>query len=141
MVLAPVKKANSCSKENALSLSTEVNKAAATASLRHRYTSKGGLLVEVAEVATVDRLLNLTFVRGFPIKATIPRTYLQNGEMIKGVPLWLAGVKLRSFLQEGVIASRRLYGPRGKHHKAAQPTARVVLPILPNSECPSKMNF
>ncbi|KAG0415308.1 hypothetical protein HPB47_007538, partial [Ixodes persulcatus] len=63
-LLAPVNEEQRLQKQNPLSLSTEVNQAAAAAILRHRFTNKGGLLVEVAEAATVDRLLKLRSLGG-----------------------------------------------------------------------------
>ncbi|KAG0427253.1 hypothetical protein HPB47_025671, partial [Ixodes persulcatus] len=63
VLLAPVNEER-LQKQNPLSLSTEVNQAAAAVILRHRFTNKGGLLVEVAEAATVDRLLKLRSLGG-----------------------------------------------------------------------------
>ncbi|KAG0436732.1 hypothetical protein HPB47_017780, partial [Ixodes persulcatus] len=91
-----------------------VNEAAAAAILRHRFTNKGGLMVEVAETTTVDRLLKLRLLGWVPVKATVPRTYLQNGGLVKAVPLWDTDANITSYLQQdGGFAACRLYRRQG----------------------------
>ena len=110
--------------------------------LRHQFTATGGLLVEVAEVSSVNRLMQVNTLGGIPVQVTIPNTYLQNFGMIKGVPLWYTDAQLVEFLQpEGVIAARRHYRRRGKPGQAAKPTDRVVLTFRSNTERPSKVNL
>ncbi|KAG0439735.1 hypothetical protein HPB47_016548, partial [Ixodes persulcatus] len=84
VLLTPVNEEHRLQRQSPLTLSTEVNEAAAAAILRHRFTNRGGLMVEVAETTTVDRLLKLRLLGGVPVKATVPRTYLQNGGLVKG---------------------------------------------------------
>ncbi|KAG0435318.1 hypothetical protein HPB47_018565 [Ixodes persulcatus] len=123
VLLTPVNEEQRLQRQNPLTSSTEVNEAAAAAILRHRFTNRGGLMVEVAETTTEDRLLKLRLLGGVPVKATVPRTYLQNGGLVKGVPLWHTDADMTSFLQQdGVIAARRLYRRQGKSGEAAQPT-------------------
>ncbi|KAG0436237.1 hypothetical protein HPB47_018062, partial [Ixodes persulcatus] len=59
VLFTPVNDEHHLQRQNPLNLSAEVNEAAAATILRHRFTSRGGLLVEVAETTTVDRLLKL----------------------------------------------------------------------------------
>ncbi|KAG0412239.1 hypothetical protein HPB47_010599 [Ixodes persulcatus] len=142
VLLTPVNEEQRLQRQNPLTLSTEVNEAAAAAILRHRFTNRGGLMVEVAETTTVDRLLKLRLLGGVPVKATVPRTYLQNGGLVKGVPLWHTDAEITSFLQQdGVIAARRLYRRQGKSGEAAQPTDRVLLTFRPNTDRPSRVNL
>lgn len=126
---------------NPLHLSADVTKAAGGKILRHHFTQKGGLLVDVAEETTVKRLLQITELCGVPVKASIPRTYTQNHGIIKGIPRWYTVAQLVDYLQpQGVIAVRRLYQRNGNATEAT-PTDRVVLSFRPNSERPSEVSL
>ncbi|KAM7281180.1 hypothetical protein ISCGN_005680 [Ixodes scapularis] len=142
VLFVPANEGHRLQHQNPLSLSAEVNAEAAAAIIRHRFTARGGLLVEVAETATVDRLLKVRCLGGVPVQATVPRTYLQNCGIIRGVPLWHTDAELATFLQQdGVIAARRLYRRRGKPGEAAQPTDKAVLTFRPNTERPCRISL
>ena len=142
VLLTPADETQRLQQQNPLRLSTEVNMAAGGPILRHQFTARGGLLVEVAEVSSVNRLMQVNTLGGIPVQVTIPNTYLQNFGMIKGVPLWYTDAQLVECLQpEGVIAARRPYRRRGKPCQAAKPTDRVVLTFRSNTERPSKVNL
>ncbi|KAG0420304.1 hypothetical protein HPB47_003570 [Ixodes persulcatus] len=125
--------------QNPLILSTQVNTAAGGPIIRHRFTARGGLLVEVAGATSVNKLLQVRCLGDIPIQVTIPSAYLQNYGLIKAVPTWYTNAELREYLEpEGVIAARRLYRRRGKPGDAASPSDRVVLTFRPNTERPTK---
>ncbi|KAG0410772.1 hypothetical protein HPB47_012100 [Ixodes persulcatus] len=142
VLFVPANEGHRLQNQNPLSLSAEVNAEAAAAIIRHRFTARGGLLVEVAETATVDRLLKVRCLGGVPVQATVPRTYLQNCGIIRGVPLWHTDGELATFMQQdGVIAARRLYRRRGKPGEAAQPTDKAVLTFRPSTERPCRISL
>lgn len=121
--------------------STDVNMAAGGPIIRHQFTARGSL-VEVAEVSSVNKLMQVQTLGGIPVQVTIPTTYLQNFELIKGVPLWYTDAQLAEFLQpEGVVAARRPYRRRQKPGDAVTPSDRVVLTFRPNTERPLKVNL
>lgn len=126
---------------NPLHLSVDVTKAAGGKILHHRFTQKGGLLVDVAEEAAVKRLLKVTELCGVAIKASLPRAYTQNKGLIKGIPRWYTVEQLAEYLQpQGVVAVRRLYRRNGITTETT-PTDRVVLSFRPNSERPSEVSL
>lgn len=69
-----------------LKLNEEVKATAGVLFVRHRFSARGRLLVDVAEPATVSRELKARFLEEFPILATIPKAYMQDNGLIKGVP-------------------------------------------------------
>lgn len=142
VLLTPSNETQRLQQLNPLMLSTDVNTAAGGPIIRHQFTARGGLLVEVAEVSSVNKLMQVQTLGGIPVQVTIPTTYLQNFGLIKGVPLWYTDAQLAEFLQpEGVVAARRHYRRRGKPGDAATPSDRVVLTFRPNTERPSKVNL
>lgn len=142
VLLTPTNEAHRLQQQNPLKLSAEVNTAAGCPILRHHFTARGGLLVEVAEVNSVNKLLRVRNLGDMPVQATIPNTYLQNFGLIKGVPAWYTDAELANFLQPtGVVAARRLYRRRGKPGDAATASDRVVLTFRPNTERPLKVNL
>lgn len=141
VLLTPADKAHRLQQQNPLILSTQVNTAAGGPIIRHRFTARG-VLVEVADATSVNKLLQVRCLGDIPIQATIPSAYLQNYGLIKAVPTWYTDAELRDYLQpEGVIAARRLYRRRGKPGDAASPSDRVVLTFRPNTERPTKVNL
>ncbi|KAM7309944.1 hypothetical protein ISCGN_006916 [Ixodes scapularis] len=142
VLLTPADKAHRLQQQNPLILSTQVNTAAGGPIIRHRFTARGGLLVEVADATSVNKLLQVRCLGDIPIQVNIPSAYLQNYGLIKAVPTWYTDAELRDYLQpEGVIAARRLYRRRGKPGDAASPSDRVVLTFRPNTERPTKVNL
>ncbi|KAM7312104.1 uncharacterized protein ISCGN_009009 [Ixodes scapularis] len=142
VLLTPSNETQRLQQLNPLMLSTDVNTAAGGPIIRHQFTARGGLLVEVAEVSSVNKLMQVQTLGGIPVQVTIPTTYLQNFGLIKGVPLWYTDAQLAEFLQsEGVVAARRHYRRRGKPGDAATPSDRVVLTFRSNTERPSKVNL
>ncbi|KAG0435173.1 hypothetical protein HPB47_018646, partial [Ixodes persulcatus] len=88
------------------------------------------------------RLLKVHSFYGIQVQATIPKAYLQNVGLIKGVPKWYTDNDLNEFLgPTGGIAARRLYQRRENATDIAQPTNRVVLTFRPNTERPDKINL
>ncbi|KAG0423122.1 hypothetical protein HPB47_001088 [Ixodes persulcatus] len=119
--------------------SRELKAAAGATFVRHRFTAKGGLLFDVTEPATVNRLLKIHTIGEIAVLATIPKAYMQNNGHIEGVPDWYSNSQLTEFLGPiGVIAARRLYQRYGKPGEAAKPTDRVVITFRPNTERPTK---
>ncbi|KAG0425458.1 hypothetical protein HPB47_027371 [Ixodes persulcatus] len=142
VLLTPTSETQRVQQQNPLRLSAEVNTVACGTIIRHRFTARGGLLLEVAEVASVNKLLQVRTLGNIPIQVAIPSAHLQNFGMIRGVPLWHTGTELAEFLQpEGVIAARRRYRRRGKPGGAAKASLRVILTFRSNTERPSKVNL
>ncbi|KAG0425576.1 hypothetical protein HPB47_027269 [Ixodes persulcatus] len=142
VLLTPVQEDKRLQQQNPLILSAEVETLAGAPIVRHRFTARGGLLLDVSEVPTVHRLLKVHSLCGIPVQATIPKAYLQNFGLIKGVPKWYTDNDLNEFLgPTGVIAARRLYQRRENATDVAQPTDRVVLTFRPNTERPDKINL
>ncbi|XP_029831964.2 uncharacterized protein LOC115316666 [Ixodes scapularis] len=142
VLLTPVQEDKRLQQQNPLKLSAEVETLAGAPIVRHRFTARGGLLLDVSEVPTVHRLLKVHSLCGIPVQATIPKAYLQNFGLIKGVPKWYTDNDLNEFLgPAGVIAARRLYQRRENATDVAQPTDRVVLTFRPNTERPDKINL
>ncbi|KAG0422671.1 hypothetical protein HPB47_001530 [Ixodes persulcatus] len=142
VLLTPTSETQRLQQQNPLRLSAEVNTAGGGPIIRHCFTARGGLLLKVAEVASVNKLLQIRTLGNIPIQVTIPSAYLQNFGMIKGVPLWHTDTELAEFLQpEGVIAAHHLYRRRGKPGDAAKASDRVILTFRPHTERPSKVNL
>lgn len=129
---------------NPITLSKAVADVAGAAPVRHRFTARGGLLVDVATEEQVNLLLCCENLCGTPITAKIPGTYQRTTGLIKGVPKWYSNSELQDFLgDQGVNYARRLV----QHHKGPgdeikiHQTDRVVLTFAPNSERPRKVNL
>lgn len=102
----------------------------------------GEVLVDVAEPATVNRLLKVRCLGEILVQATIPKAYMQNNGLIKGVPDWYSNSDMTEFLEPvGVIAARRLYQRNGKPDETVRPTDKVVITFRPNTERPAKVNL
>ncbi|KAG0437813.1 hypothetical protein HPB47_017279 [Ixodes persulcatus] len=139
VLLTPTQECSRLQHLNPLKLSDELKAAAGATFVRHRFTAKGGLLVDVTEPATVNGLLKIHSIGEIAVLATIPKAYMQNNGLIEGVPDWYTNSQLTKFLGPiGVIAARRLYQRYGKPGEAAKPTDRVVITFRPNTERPTK---
>ncbi|KAG0442509.1 hypothetical protein HPB47_015678 [Ixodes persulcatus] len=106
---------------------------------------EGFILVEHRHKKTtgipVLRLLKVRCLGEIPVLATIPKAYMQNNGLIKGVPEWYLNSELTEFLEQvGVIAARRLYQRNGKPDETVRPT-EVVITFHPNTERPAKVNL
>ncbi|KAM7310819.1 protein RCC2 homolog isoform X2 [Ixodes scapularis] len=99
VLLTPADKAHRLQQQNPLILSTQVNTAAGGPIIRHRFTARGGLLVEVADATSVNKLLQVRCLGDIPIQVTIPIAYLQNYGLIKAVPTWYTDAELRDYLE------------------------------------------
>lgn len=142
VLFTPTKEEDRLQQLNPLKLSDEIKATAGAPFVRHRFTAKGGLLVDVAEPATVNRLLTVRALGGVSVVATIPRAYMQNSGLIKGVPDWYSNAEMTDFLGPvGVIAARRLYQRQGQPGEAAKSTDRVVITFRHNTERPAKVNL
>lgn len=142
VLLTPTQESSRLQHLNPLKLSEELKAAAGATFVRHRFTAKGGLLVDVTEPATVNRLLKIHSIGEIAVLATIPKAYMQNNGLIEGVPDWYSNSQLTEFLGPiGVIAARRLYQRYGKPGEAAKPTDRVVITFRPNTERPTKVSL
>ncbi|KAG0437854.1 hypothetical protein HPB47_017265 [Ixodes persulcatus] len=95
----------------------------------------------IADAATVNKLLKVRSLYGVAVQATIPKTYMRNNGLVTGVPDWYSDSELTEFLEPaGVIAARRLYQRRAKVGEAAKPTDRVVLTFRPNTKRPVRVS-
>lgn len=142
VLLTPISETQRLQQQTPSRLSAEVNTVAGGPIIRHRFTARNGLLLEVAEVVPVNELLEVRTLGNIPLQVIIPSAYLQNFGMIKGVPLWHTDPELAEFLQpEGNIAARRLYRRRGKLGDAAKASAPMILTFRPNTEPPSNVNL
>ncbi|KAG0424143.1 hypothetical protein HPB47_000129 [Ixodes persulcatus] len=142
VLLTPVNDDQRLQKQNPLKLSEEIAAAADAPLVRHHFTARGGLLVDVADAATVNKLLKVGSLCGVAVQATIPKTYMRNNGLVTGVPDWYSDSELTEFLEPaGVIAARRLYQRRAKVGEAAKPTDRVVLTFRPNTERPVRVSL
>lgn len=142
VLLTPVKDDQRLQKQNPLKLSEEIAAAADAPLVRHHFTARGGLLVDVADAATVNKLLKVRSLCGVAVQATIPKTYMRNNGLVTGVPDWYSDSELTEFLEPaGVIAARRLYQRRAKVGEVAKPTDRVVLTFRPNTERPVRVSL
>lgn len=146
VLLQPATEANgkSLQRLNPIILSKAVAEAAGAAPLRHRFTDRGGLLLDVETEVQVNRLLQCVSICGIPIETKIPGTYQRTTGLVKGVPKWYTDAELLDFLaQQGITYARRLVqhrkGPGGEIK--VYPTDRVVLSFAPNSERPAKVNL
>lgn len=142
VLFTPTQEGRRLQQLNPLKLNDEVRAAAGAPFVRHRFTARGGLLVDVAEPATVNRLLKVRCLGEILVQATIPKAYMQNNGLIKGVPDWYSNSEMTEFLEPvGVIAARRLYQRNGKPDETVRPTDKVVITFRPNTERPAKVNL
>ncbi|KAG0429749.1 hypothetical protein HPB47_023324 [Ixodes persulcatus] len=86
VLFTPTQEGRRLQQLNPLKLNDEVRAAAGAPFVRHRFTARGGLLVDVAKPATVNRLLKVRCLEEILVLATIPKAYMQNNGLIKGVP-------------------------------------------------------
>lgn len=128
---------------NPLTLSKAVCDTMGESPVRHRFTSRGGLLIDVKSEDAVNKLLKCKALCEVNIKPTIPSAYTKNTGIIKGVPKWHTDADILEFLAgQGVIFARRIrYRGRDADEQVLRDTDKVVLTFKPNSERPTKINL
>lgn len=142
VLLTPKDETCRLQQQNPLHLSSAISAAAGGKLLRHHFTARGGLRVEIAEEEAVRRLLKVKNLCGIEVQASVSATYLQNHGLIRGVPEWYSDAQLLDYLApEGVIAVRRLFHRHGQPGAAAITTDKVLLTFRPNTERPSQVNL
>ncbi|KAM7291270.1 hypothetical protein ISCGN_027843 [Ixodes scapularis] len=108
ILIKPTNAGSSFWRVNPNAIASEILAVSQEKLIAHRFTKDGSLAVNVASLASANKLLAITTLVGVTCTATVPKSYSRNIGKITGVPLEYTEEELLEFLKDfGVLSLRR----------------------------------
>lgn len=108
ILIKPTNPGSSFWRVNPNAIASEILAVSQEKLIGHRFTEDGSLAVNVASLASANKLLAITTLVGVTCTATVPKSYSRNIGKITGVPLEYTEEELLEFLKDfGVLSLRR----------------------------------